>query len=72
MGLGELERRQDLVKRLLAGDGTPLDANGRFEQADERRALGAIPALLSQEEWRQIEAGLIQHAELLNLILADI
>ena len=35
-------------------------------------ALDVIPALLSSQEWRTIEQGLVQRAELLNLIGADL
>ena len=34
--------------------------------------LDAIPLLISPHEWRELEAGLIQRARLLNWILADI
>ncbi len=34
--------------------------------------LDAIPLLISPNEWRELEAGLIQRARLLNWILADL
>src|ERR1700674_5820477 len=34
--------------------------------------LDAIPLMIPPSEWNQLEAGLIQRARLLNLILADL
>jgi len=39
---------------------------------DRRGISTQIPLLIPPSEWQQIEAGLIQRARLLNLILADL
>ncbi len=55
--------------RLLADDGVTYKTPG-----DPNRAwrLDPIPLMIGEAEWAQIEAGVQQRAELLNLVLADI
>src|SRR6202167_3063061 len=47
------------------GDGDPLGLERPWN-------LDAIPILISPPEWRELEAGLIQRARLLNWILSDL
>ena len=65
-----LGREQEVRRRLHEGGVT-------YQYADSRGrgrpwALDLIPVLLTSQEWRVIERGLIQRAELFNLILADL
>lgn len=70
LGPTELRRRQDDVGRLLDADG----ASYRIVQSDQAQAwqLDAIPLLLPSAEWAVIEAGIIQRAVLLDLVLRDL
>jgi Uncharacterized conserved protein len=65
----ELSRRWRLAERLLHENGLTytLDPAG-----DRPWELDFVPLVLSGEEWREIEAGLVQRARLLNAILADL
>jgi uncharacterized circularly permuted ATP-grasp superfamily protein/uncharacterized alpha-E superfamily protein len=71
LGQRELARRQLEAARLLANDGvdyrTPGDPG--FEQ---RWSLDPVPVLLGSSQWADIERGVIQRAELLNLVLTDL
>ncbi|MDA3903150.1 MAG: circularly permuted type 2 ATP-grasp protein [Desulfuromusa sp.] len=71
LGNKKLDKRRKEAQRLLRENGAthnifdPISAP-RFWQFDP------IPQVISSEEWSQIELGLIQRAELLNLVLKDI
>ncbi len=71
LGRHALLSREQEVRRLLHEDGVT------YQYADSRGrgrpwALDLIPVLLASQEWRVIERGLLQRAELFNLILADL
>lgn len=70
LDIGELQRRQEDVRRLLAADG----ATYRILETNRTQAwkLDAIPLLLSSTEWSGIESGVMQRAMLLDLVLRDL
>lgn len=71
-GLGhhELNRRRAEAARLLADDGVSYQVSaGAVEQ---RWELDPLPVLLSSAAWAEIERGVIQRADLLNLVLCDL
>ncbi|MCG2634110.1 MAG: circularly permuted type 2 ATP-grasp protein [Gammaproteobacteria bacterium] len=70
--LPELQARQLDARRLLREDGASYNVYGDPTGMGRPWGLDPIPLLISSEEWSSIETGLIQRAELLNLILADI
>jgi uncharacterized circularly permuted ATP-grasp superfamily protein/uncharacterized alpha-E superfamily protein len=72
-GLGgpELERRRSEAARLLANDGVDYPDPGTGV-APRHWELDPVPMLLDSAEWSGIERGVIQRAELLNLVLADL
>jgi uncharacterized circularly permuted ATP-grasp superfamily protein/uncharacterized alpha-E superfamily protein len=72
LGHNELLRRQSDVDRLLDADGVSYNALGSTDPRGRRWALDPVPVVLSSAEWAVIEAGLIDRAELLDLILADL
>jgi uncharacterized circularly permuted ATP-grasp superfamily protein/uncharacterized alpha-E superfamily protein len=88
IGLGELQRRRAEAARLLDQDGVVYNAYldedelGAGLVDDEERAavkprprswrLDPLPTILSSREWTEIEAGVIERAELLSMILEDI
>ena len=57
---------------MLKVDGVTYLAGQDGQQTDRPWQLDLFPLLISQEEWQQLEAGLIQRARLLNHILCDL
>ncbi len=68
------ERRlaQETADRMLKGDGVTYLAGQDGQQSDRPWQLDLFPLVIGQEEWQQLEAGLIQRARLLNHILSDL
>ncbi len=64
--------RWDVARRLLFQHGVTYTAYADPAGVDRPWPLDPIPFLLPHEEWRAIEAGLIQRARLLELTLADL
>ncbi|HEX9549321.1 MAG TPA: circularly permuted type 2 ATP-grasp protein [Acidimicrobiales bacterium] len=72
LGLPELWRRWAEAARLLDDDGVTYNVYGGQHGARRRWALDPVPLLVTSDEWASIESGVIQRAELLNLLLADL
>jgi uncharacterized circularly permuted ATP-grasp superfamily protein/uncharacterized alpha-E superfamily protein len=78
LGLDELLDRRDEASRLLDDDGVTYNVYGRDDPASAPAPAAApwgldpVPLLLASEEWAGVELGVIQRAELLNLILTDL
>ena len=79
LGPKELSHRRREVHRLLREDSVTHSTYGTLqggeggEGGDEARwRLDPVPVVLSSNEWASLEAGIIQRAELLNLVLEDI
>lgn len=70
LGIDELRQRQEDVRRLLASDGVSyrVVASGRSQPWK----LDAVPMVVSSAEWSQVEAGVVQRAVLLDLVLQDL
>jgi uncharacterized circularly permuted ATP-grasp superfamily protein/uncharacterized alpha-E superfamily protein len=73
-GLGhhELTRRRAEAARLLANDGVTYHVSAGAPGTGQRWELDPVPVLMSSEQWADIERGVIQRADLLNLVLADL
>ena len=74
LGVEELLRRQEEAARLLDQDGVIYNAYGDGRPTP-RPALAARPgadACSRSREWETIETGVIERAELLNLVLDDL
>ena len=70
LGEGSLAVLQDRISRQVKELGTAFRLPG---EAEERAwPLSAIPLLIGEDEWRGIEAGICQRAELLETILSDV
>ncbi len=67
----ELRRRVDTVRRLVEEQGITYNVYGDPRGLDRPWEIDPVPFLLAPEDWRQLEAGVIQRAQLLNCILAD-
>jgi uncharacterized circularly permuted ATP-grasp superfamily protein/uncharacterized alpha-E superfamily protein len=73
LGLDELRRRQEEATRLLDQEGVVYrDPHSARAGGRERWRLDPMPVVLGSREWAEIEAGLIERAELLDLVLADL
>jgi uncharacterized circularly permuted ATP-grasp superfamily protein len=72
LGIEELERREQEAQRLLRENGVTYNVYDDPQGMTRFWELNLVPVLLTSQEWRVIEQGLIQRAELLNLVLADL
>jgi uncharacterized circularly permuted ATP-grasp superfamily protein/uncharacterized alpha-E superfamily protein len=72
MGSEKLELRRKEAQRLLRENGVTYNVYGDSQNLTRPWRLDPVPLLISSEEWQEIETGLKQRAELLNLILKDI
>ncbi|KPK25032.1 MAG: hypothetical protein AMK69_15375 [Nitrospira bacterium SG8_3] len=66
------QKAHETALRLLKDDGVTYLAGKNGQQTDRPWQLDLFPLLISQEEWQQLETGLIQRARLLNHILSDL
>ena len=72
LGVQELTRRRYETQRLLRENGVTYNVYNDPRGGTRLWELDLVPLLLTSQEWSVIEQGLIQRAELLNLILADL
>jgi len=72
LGDHELARRWHTARQRIRENGVTYNVYGDPLGMDRPWNLDAIPLMIPRSEWAQIEAGLIQRAKLLNLILADL
>src|ERR1700683_1204051 len=72
LGDQELTRRWQTAKQRIRENGVTYNVYGDPMGMDRPWNLDAIPLVIPPSEWNQLEAGLIQRARLLNLILADL
>ena len=67
-----LGERQSKARRLLRDDGATYNIYND-ETSDSRIwGLDLVPNVISSDDWAEIESGLLERAELLNLLLRDI
>lgn len=71
LGRKRLEKRRKEAQRLLRENGATFND---FATEDTSRLwqFDPVPLVIGREDWKQIERGLVQRAELLNLILKDV
>src|SRR5689334_19544550 len=72
IGPDELARRWARAERRIRENGVTYNIYTDPLGKNRPWALDPVPLLVPAEEWRYIEAGIIQRAELLDLILRDI
>lgn len=60
------------VRRLLRENGVTYSVHGAPDGEHRAWLLDAVPWVVSEQDWKTIEAGLIQRAELLDHILTDL
>jgi uncharacterized circularly permuted ATP-grasp superfamily protein/uncharacterized alpha-E superfamily protein len=67
---GDIERRFGSADRHLREAGVTYRAPG--ETADRLWPLSHLPLLIDEAEWQQLSAGIVQRAQLLELVLSDL
>ncbi|WP_431215113.1 circularly permuted type 2 ATP-grasp protein [Puia sp. P3] len=72
LGSAEIAGRNEDLTRLLRENGVTYNIYGDPSGLNRPWQLDIIPFLISKDEWPYMEAGLLQRARLLNLILEDI
>ena len=72
LGREGLEQRRQEAQRLLRENGVTFNIFDGLSGTSRPWKLDPIPLFISSDEWSQIETGLMQRAELLNLVLEDI
>lgn len=71
LGATELGRRRDSCERLVNEQGITYNVYGDARSMERPWQLDPVPFVIPADEWKTLEAGLIQRATLLNTILAD-
>jgi len=72
VGSEELAHRWEHAERRIRENGITYNIYTDPQGVNRPLAIDPIPLLIPPEEWRFIEAGIIQRAQLLNLLLEDI
>src|SRR5262245_36471696 len=72
LGRGELASRAENCRRILREHGVSCLVNRNGQSVDEPWQLDLLPLMIGAGEWRELEAGLIQRAQLLNKVLHDL
>jgi len=72
LGPEGLAERDLKAKRILRDDGATYNIYDSSRTADRSWELDLVPSLISSDDWAKIEAGLLERAELFNLLLRDI
>jgi uncharacterized circularly permuted ATP-grasp superfamily protein/uncharacterized alpha-E superfamily protein len=71
-GADSARRGVELSRRLVVENGVTYNVYADPQGRDRPWVLDPLPFLISGSEWRQIEAGVLQRAQLLNSLLADL
>ena len=71
-GTDDLDAAVAEIRRLLRENGVTYSVHGTDGGEPRPWLLDPIPWLVSQDDWKTIESGLIQRAELLDAILTDL
>jgi uncharacterized circularly permuted ATP-grasp superfamily protein/uncharacterized alpha-E superfamily protein len=70
-GVPELRRRRETCERLVHEQGITYHVYSDPRGVERPWQLDPVPLVIASDEWRSLEAGLIQRATLLNKILTD-
>jgi len=68
----ELAVRHDNTRRVIREHGATYNVYSDGDSLGRPWSLDLLPLLVPANEWKRIEAGLIQRSHLLNLVLSDI
>jgi uncharacterized circularly permuted ATP-grasp superfamily protein/uncharacterized alpha-E superfamily protein len=71
-GTGAGRRGLELTRRLIIENGVTYNVYADPQGADRPWGLDPLPLVLTADEWREIETGLAQRAEVLDSLLKDL
>lgn len=71
-GGSHMEKSRTYARRILRENGISYNVHGDPAGAQRTWELDPVPLILSSGDWDEIEAGLLQRAELMKLILMDL
>ncbi len=72
LGPKALNERQEKAKRILRDDGVTYNIYADSQGSSSQWELDLVPAIIGSEDWAKIESGLLERAELFNLMLRDL
>lgn len=72
IGAGELEKRLARAERRIRENGVTYNVYGDPLGVSRPWKIDLVPLLIPADEWRVLEKGIIQRAQVLNLLLQDI
>ncbi|MEZ4862826.1 MAG: circularly permuted type 2 ATP-grasp protein [Caldilineaceae bacterium] len=72
LGQEGLERVQQDARRLLRENGVTYNVHGAPDGLQRPWPMDILPLIISEADWQVIEAGVMQRAKLLDLVLADL
>ena len=68
----DFDRRAALLAHQVREDGVTYNVYSDPNRSSQSWSLELLPFIVSREDWNQIEAGIVQRAQLLSAILRDI
>ncbi len=71
LGPAELKRRAETSRRLVHEQGISYNVYGDARGLDRPWQIDPVPFVIAAEEWKLLEAALVQRAVLINRVLAD-
>jgi uncharacterized circularly permuted ATP-grasp superfamily protein/uncharacterized alpha-E superfamily protein len=71
LGSAELKRRAETARRLVHEQGITYNVYGDARGMERPWQIDPVPFVIAHDEWRALEAALIQRATLINRVLAD-
>lgn len=71
LGANTLNERNEKARRILRDDGATYNIYDKGVTEGSQWELDLVPSIIGSENWADIEAGLLERAELFNLILRD-
>ncbi|GAB1260384.1 circularly permuted type 2 ATP-grasp protein [Aurantivibrio plasticivorans] len=72
VGAEDFEQKEAKSRRILRDDGATYNIYDDLNNAASAWSLDLVPFVISSEEWGEIESGLLERAELFNLLLKDL
>jgi uncharacterized circularly permuted ATP-grasp superfamily protein/uncharacterized alpha-E superfamily protein len=72
IGPDELERRWERAERRIRENGITYNIYSDPLGANRPWKIDIVPFLIPAEEWQMVQAGIVQRAQLLNLVLEDL
>ena len=71
-GLADLQRRDELLKRQVREHGVTYNVYSDEHGAPRRWSLDLLPFLVEAQDWRIIEAAVVQRAAVLSAVMHDV